>query len=61
MKNNNESNGLLNGIKGELVNAPFKTAFKAVLGFYAAQLVATVLGLMVISGVVAVLFYALGK
>jgi hypothetical protein len=38
----------LEELKKELTNSPFKTAFKATMGFYLGQLTATILGLLAI-------------
>jgi hypothetical protein len=39
----------LQEIKKELINAPFKTVFKATMGFYLAQFAASLLGLAVLA------------
>jgi ABC-type nitrate/sulfonate/bicarbonate transport system permease component len=55
MNNNKDSaNELLKAAKEQLAEHPFKTIFKATLGFYAAQFVATLLGLAVIGTVLVV-------
>lgn len=43
---------LLSTLKESISDAPFKTAFKVTLGFYAAQLLISVIGLSVFAGLV---------
>jgi hypothetical protein len=50
----------LQEIKKELINAPFKTAFKATMGFYLAQFAATTLGLVVFGLVIFTIALLLG-
>jgi hypothetical protein len=38
-------------LKKELADSPFKTVFKATVGFYVAQLAVTILGLLVFGGI----------
>lgn len=55
MKKRNEQNEMRALIKSQLLDAPFKTAFKATLGFYAAQLFITLafLAVLFLVGVIA--------
>ena len=45
MKEN--ENNIIDAVKSELKDAPFKTVFKATLGFYVAQTFVSLLGLLV--------------